>query len=62
MIDYFIKNKFNYLNRDLDYLWYRIDLDRDGRVSYSEVRIVKLLCSLMKKLLLKLKKENTLYE
>jgi len=37
MQDYFLQHRFNYLNRDLDLLWYRFDKDADGRISYKEV-------------------------
>jgi hypothetical protein len=32
-----MKNNIAYLNRDLDLMFYRFDLDGDGRVLYSEV-------------------------
>lgn len=57
-MNYFIKNKINYLNREIDLIWYRFDRDGDGRISYSEVcchvyNYNLLMYSLMKKSILK---------
>ena len=39
MQDYFLKQRINYLNRDLELIWYRFDKDQDGRISFKEVYI-----------------------
>ncbi len=41
MQDFLTNHKFEFVEKDIDLIWNRIDRDKDGRISYVEVSNLK---------------------